>query len=86
MKTPKPYTPIIVVWEDAASMSGWQHGPAPPPPTCYTLGFFLEKTKRQIVLAAARSEENGELTGVGDLWTIPLGCVVKIIRLKGGPS
>ena len=70
---------VLVEWEDAAVHAGWQsfEPNQVAPPTCYSVGFLLGKTRSAIMLATSIGD--GE---VGGLLVIPRGCVTAIKRIR----
>lgn len=49
----------------------------PLPAVCYTRGWLIKEGEDFIVIAGT-IDENGEKSSVGDVNTIPRGCVVEI--------
>lgn len=83
-KTPfKSKYPIVVVqWQDAYSSDLWHNvdnvpGPAPS----LTVGFLVKKTEEAIFLAMNVGEADAD-ADFGPTFTIPMGMVTKITKIK----
>ena len=74
-----------VKWSDAKSDAHWQdhanlHGPA----TIISRGWLVINEKTHITLAASymEPEEGDEVSDVGEIITIPRGCIVLITEIE----
>ena len=70
---------VCVHWNDAMHEQGWKWPPDPHafPNRIVTTGYVLRKTAKTIEVAQSVAEAGS----VGDVLSIPLGCVIRIERL-----
>lgn len=78
--------PVAVLWEDAASNSGWfskedVKGIAENQHPMLTYGLLHHDTSdKRLVLV--QTHPPGEFTPSGSVWTIPWGMVIRVKELK----
>lgn len=79
----KRFLPFVeVTWDDACNSAAWKsveeaeewHGPV----ECSTVGYLFKRDKKGITLAMSLSKAGG----VGGLWHVPAGMVMKVRRLR----
>ena len=77
---------VHVVWNDAYRLSSrWvQRAQVDSEPVaCHTLGWLIHTTDDYLSVAGTIGED--EDSDIGEVIAIPLGCIVRITRLKDGP-
>lgn len=71
---------VLVEWHDANSIDGWkpaQQIDQMKPTTIQSVGWLHRRTKKETVLVSHISEDKDH----GAIWTIPTGCIVRIVSL-----
>ena len=68
---------VLVEWEDAAFTGGW-HPKSVTTSQCTTVGYLIEKTKVQVVVALNGCEDGG----FGEAMAIPRTCIRSIRRIR----
>lgn len=78
----KRFPLVIVEWEDIVSDSSWmdiREAKHQKPYNCESIGYLIEKNKKNIVLVP-----NVSYAGLGFGYvSIPIGCIKKINIIKG---
>ncbi len=84
--TYKPYVTILEVkWCDAKSWAEWlslteQKKAMEDGEDCYSIGYFVGKTKMHLCLTSTYTDDNDAKDG--GLTKIPLGCILKVREVK----
>lgn len=80
----RSYDLVVVKWEDAHSHDGWTplRDYAERRAIVLTVGFRLPSSKKVIVVAQSMPhQDNKAAEEVGNIWTIPKGCVISIQKI-----
>ena len=73
------YPAVRVDWVDSAFTQGWQRSWAKVRTSeCSTIGYLIEKTKEQVVVAMGINEDGG----YGEALAIPRANVRKVRKLR----
>lgn len=75
----KRLTPVQVEWEDSAFTGGWRRSyQRVTTSQCKTIGYLIEKTKRQVVVSMDVNEDGG----YAETMAIPRAVVKSIKKVK----
>jgi hypothetical protein len=82
-RTASPWKFYEVTWHDATSENAWVgHDALPDVSVFVTRGWLVRKTTRCLTLAATITGEATAKSDVGEVITIPRGCVVSMKELN----
>ena len=80
----KPNWPFVeVIWVDSVSDSKWRAlGSLPELATIQSRGWLIIRDKKKVTIAATRGGYTDGTEAVGEVTTIPRGCIRSIKELK----
>lgn len=74
----QPGKAVFILWEDSATIDGWQFGPKPDPGIIATVGWLVSSNEQALVVS---SSLNDEFSCICPL-SIPWSCVTQCEELE----